>query len=335
VKLKRKRGLLGRLFAGEYYEAIWGIDRVVAKIHKVTLSSDYTYDDFKRNIGGLKDAGDDSWTMPNYDKKYIRKIKNAYLHICMIPTKRYMPYSYLHIVPNEDISAQGYKELLNDLYDKLPNQTVSRIEYAMDFFCHTPSDVQCLFGALKKCTYIPWGRRSFSKGGDPILGGTDRINFIHYLGSNYKIYERGRDESARKYSSMLQSTRNKNNRKWVLSDTDRVRFEYSAPRVVLDKKFHINSIADFTRNPKFSDAFNGKYNFVEFRNRRLPVFYDGYYRRDQNGYSGAIMTEMLDRKRKEEIINITQYVHDFKPLQGIKDLIDTAIVEFNERWFDS
>ncbi len=266
---------------------------------------------------------------------YVINQANYQINFFLFPLKSFLPPIQIEIHPRGDISLSDHKAFLVWLNKSIPGLTVSRIEYAIDQRCKSPSDVENLFWIELKSLYVPYQKTVRFFGGEKIeavgFGKKSRTNLTCWVGpqgeedeieceenealeeenkkyAKYKFYERGNDE-------------NKKNGGWTFDNINRVRLEHTANREELVRN-GILTLTDFVRNPKFFTINKNIWHFKRFKNSKRLI---------QDWESGKpfqieYVSDSVDVK------NRFKYIEDVPQLSRLKsDLID-QMKKFDIEW---
>jgi len=278
--------------------AVSKIKRVRAFIHRLRLSSDYTYKDINQNLCGLAIKQNNGKKMSNYEFISYGHLEDGKITVYSYYTIAGMPMSFL---TTSDVS----RKLLTAIYKALPNWNVSNVEYTIDLFCADQQHVADLFYLLRKNMYFPRGKITSTKGGR--LDGVDIIrttNAVYQVNYNsksryIKIYERGDDKDKK-----VSAERKKGY--WSHKDCNRVRIEftYKRPRLKLKSPCTLQQLlSDTNMIQLLGDSQNKRIiqeiNFKNFKqNRGLPSPYDTYPSKDNKGHNECFQEELIQAKKR-------------------------------------
>jgi hypothetical protein len=316
-------------------KTIGNIQRIKPFIHKVKFSSQqYDYGDYQNQIGRLQIASPEyNHQIPNYRKAAFRQMKHGRIVVYFDPLIPGMPLTY--IMP----SSAEFK-LLYELYKKMPDLSLSYIEYTIDLFCKNHFEVADLFYVLRKNIYFPWANNTITRGGR--LTGIDlnrTTNALFQVNAQsrtryLKIYERGNDENKK-------FTPKRNIGRWNHKDCDRVRIEYVYKKNKLNKKgpYSLKNLfedVNFLQIIGLDKKTEGRKSINEIRfkkfkeHRDLPQYWDDY-KAETNNKSNCFI-ETYIHSRKNGIANVNQYIEDHDHFNALKREIDNKIIKYNKKW---
>ncbi|MCB2168869.1 MAG: hypothetical protein KQI78_14510 [Deltaproteobacteria bacterium] len=333
-ELRRKLPQLKRRVAESQISSLVGgwIRAIEPKLHVLRFSSSYRYDDLKERLGRLKKDVDYISEEKRYKDRYIRNFKHFSLYCLINPTEKYLPNSYIEFHPKTS-RPSDYKKVVNELKEKLPDLTISKIEYAIDLICY-PQDSSCnpvqyVFDMLRYYIYFPYKRNAktlpddtFSLSNEPInISRSFKLETEEPEDDEVKIYERGTDESKNESGG------------WDIEDADRVRIEYTCCRKNLKNKLGLDTIEDLLECSMFSEAVENLFRFVEFKHgTHLPKLGDPYTVEDESGYAGTFHYEFKHAKEQGVVKNIAQNVFDVPHFEPLMDTIASKTDEFDSEW---
>ena len=297
--------------------------RINTFIHKVVLSGLW---------GNLQDDYNRLWTvfdgpfvdetfvptkrMPSYRTRWIKQSPEFQTNIYIYPTRGRPPF-LIEIIPTEQATLNDWKKFLQFIHLWFPNLKVSMVDYAIDEHCYDFKAAEKLFQIQLKYLFIPYQRSVNFLGGDLVhYGDRTMMNTVCRIG-DVKLYERGPD-------------RKKNGDGWIMSDVDRVRLEYSAPRGALVRR-GISDIADLIRYPRFFETNKNIYKFMNFKgSKKLPMLGQEYTTPDENGYVGCFQSEVIGHRQK--VKNISHYMENTEGLETLKSALQNAMRRFDLEW---
>jgi hypothetical protein len=323
VKARRK------LFKKQLIQRTWeflrrgllhDIEKIEARLHKIKVSGDYSYNQLNSIIGPLKI--DENFIPekrhPYYRTKMMKNVSNFNLNVFINPVD-YVPACQIEIKPKSDLSIDTHQSFLIWLDELFPELNSSLVEYAVDLFCEDSSSVQHLFRSLRNTLYTPYQRDAKLIGGNFGKHGK-RMNYTYHLGEDKKVYERGDDDK-------------KEDDGWSEDDLGRVRLEYTARREPL-KRLNIYTLSDLIRAPKFYEINSRKWYFRRFvKSDKLPKPWEAYTAEDENGNIGSFHKEYLEQKKTRK--NISQYTENVAIMSDLREALLEAMIEFDKRWEES
>jgi hypothetical protein len=292
-------------------------------LHKITLNSSWdTFLEDNRsiqNIWGnlyLNPSFVPAQRMPSYNEQYIKK-GTIYDVIIFKDPASLQPPLRIEIIPHEKCSALELKISLSKIAERMPDLSVSSVEYTTDIFCYSPQAVEMLFKDVVKFIYVPYKRASGFLNDDQDFEWGDTVRINRVFRSNPKVYERGPDTKKR-------------NGQWIYPDMDRVRLEHTLNREKLSK-YNIKTLADLIRNPKFYEINKDVYQFRCFeKSNVLPKPWQKYTAAYFYGNCSSLCLEM--RERRGSVKGINQYVRDFRPLNTLLAGIHDSMKKFDSEW---
>jgi hypothetical protein len=298
-------------------------------IDRIAFSGNYKRGDLEAVFGKLKE--DEKYVpekrMPAYDKKLIRDMK-GFLLIFFVKPNKARPLVYLEVFPKENCQISDWQNLLKKLSAAFPKLIVSGIEYAIDLFCTNKGNTGLLFWVLMRYLYIPSisrkGKVYFfcEKGNEKeinTLQGADyKVNFVHRIGRDIRVYERGSDRDKKKGA-------------WLRENLDRIRLEKCIRRNRLIK-YGIHRPNHVLESPKFLEVNERVWRFKTFaHSRKLPKEWEDYQTKDSKGNSGILMLEILNKRK--EVKNILQCLKDQEDLRiGLRGKILEGLKKYDEEW---
>jgi len=225
----------------------------------------------------------------------------------------------IEILPKELASIDNWKGLLKTIHYCLPDMKVTAVDYTIDQFCYDFRSAERLFQCLYRHLYIPHQRETFIYGGNLTqFGNRTRMNMVCRMG-NIKFYERGPDQKKKI-----------NDGWWIMEDVDRVRFEYSASRIVL-KKRGISVVGDLIEHPNFFEINKNIYKFRCFEgSKKLPTIGQGYGLPDDNDNYGIFQCQLTAQRKN--VTNIAHYVKEVKAFAVLKVALQNAMKNFDTEW---
>jgi hypothetical protein len=254
--------------------------------------------------------------MPHYAKRWIQRTPEFQINIYANPTAHRPPF-LIEINPAEQATLNDWKELLKSMHLWFPSLKVSTVDYAIDEHCHDFKAAEMLFRAQLRHLYIPYQRSVNFLGGDLVHFGDETMMNTVCRMNDVKMYERGPDTK-------------KKGDGWTMANVDRVRFEYSAPRLVL-VNHGISVIADLIRHPQFHAINKDIYNFKHFKgSNKLPKLGQDYTMPDKNGNVGCFQLEVIGNRHK--VKNIAHYMEDVEEFEALKSALHNAMETFDFEW---
>jgi hypothetical protein len=299
------------------------IAHVEAKLDRIRVFGRYDYSEISNKLGPL--ATDQTLTSEkrnkNYDTKVIKEIKDFpdfFLTVLINNKKPFSPQCSIEIHPRNDVPLKAHKAILAWLNTRLPNLSVSKVDYVVDQFCVDHVGATILFWVDRRCFHLSYRKKG------KILGDhtnqKDRSRSLGYkIGRYHRVYERG-TESKRQ------------GKDWFLKDVDRVRLEHTANRMKL-RKYGINTLDDLIDNPRFSVLNLHRWRFMQFlKLRKLPKFWQPHSTKEQSGHTGSFKLEAIHSRRKAE--NVAEYITNYKELVRIESRVNSAMKLFDLEWYN-
>jgi len=309
-----------RLSLRHVNQALAGIERVSAHIHRVKLSARVELKEVLSVLGkGKSYLSDDnkSHFMSKYNRSSYHVLSGYPVTLYSIPKQKFRPSCIMFLTQHD-------QDVLYTISKKIPSINVSSAEYAIDLFCKDKSSVSILFYVLRRYMYFPYRSLTSTVGGK--FSGLDverSTNCAYYVWQravgkkDIVVYERGRDSDAKA-------------KVWPYEKIDRVRIEFLARTQKL-KQLKINKLAKFVENNKFSDVVNKRFRFCVFKNSDiLPGFGDDYSIEDAQGNIESFQEAVAMARSNTR--NINQYIKQFVELDKLKEKIDVSCQEAEAAW---
>lgn len=328
--------------------ALSGITKIDSFLHQIRLSSDrWGYQELQDYFPGQLcqlEPNDNrhKGQRGKFDRAALFHLPKTRKQIKIIynPPHSFYPYSMFFI------TQPTVEELLElDLCFSLGSTghlKFSSIEYTTDYYCKSSTDVGNLFYVLRRNYYCPYAKRTKTIGREfdgyshsQNYSATRKSNVLYFINFSkegarnrklIKFYERGADNF-------------KKDNKWGHQFCDRVRFEVTARKTLLNH-LGIKTIPHLLANPHFSNLIfphNGRslFQFRMFRERSYrryspPSIHQNYY----NSASDETFESFLEESfyAKQQGFDLSNSI---APYDGLNSLIrDTkqSIKEFEEDW---
>ena len=216
---------------------------------------------------------------------------------------------------------------LSNIYNRLRELKITRLEYAVDLFCRDPDAVTDLLWLIRRYLYAPNAFQTSMVGGE-FFGYQDYArlkNAVYYIwkgkstGKHIKAYERGPD------SKRISGTQT-----WDHNDVDRVRIEFKLKRIAIAHKYGLSTLKQLLMNPQAASIASEYVQFKNFKfSRKLPQDWEDYLSKDENGNTESFIQEVLSAK-DSNVKNIIQYIEDNKTMDGLKRRIIEAAEHFDK-----
>jgi len=311
-----------------------GITKIEARLHRIILFGDYSYEHLEKKLGKLKeDEAFDRKRMPRYHGSALRWFEKNKLTIFHTRIKN---------APECRIEFNfSSPEWLMLLCEKLPKLKISSIEYAVDIFCGNPHQVADLFYLLLHYMYFTYKTVKVQHFGGSFYGYDEKeyqrgenagFRFGEIENNHVKIYERGDDENRQK------NGKEKTPRPWYHDDVDRVRVEFTFRRKYLLKNGP-DELKDLKVHPEFEHRICRMFQFKVFkRPGKLPEeIEENYWYKDEKGkkVSREIIQEVYIHANKSGMKNPRQYLKNAKGFKALKRKLTLAMQEFDGDWVES
>ena len=299
--------------------ALGSIQRVEAKIHRIRLSGNYTYQEIEQAIGRMKvvDQFDHEnrqrgYQQPKYRNRAYLQMEEKHLTVFFDRSEPFLPRCIIE-------TSEPTKTTLRRLAEGLPGLKVSKQEHASDLIIGCDEEVVgILYRALLRYVYVPYARNAISWH-DRLTSGTTRMNCTFAVVGKMRLYERGPEEL-------------KNGRGWDREDLDRVRLEKIVRKRKDQEPSKLILLEDLVENGpglvKTAESFEFK-KFAE-RSRGLPKEWEGYHEKDRNGNCGAFMLEHLANRSR--VANIWKATEKSRMFNQLKEMLITAAENFEHSW---
>lgn len=234
-------------------------------------------------------------------------------------------------------------EALIELSRRVPELTVSYVEYAIDFMCEESKFVPYVHGLLRRYLRFPGYTGPVYAAGTPFIGGDDdRVeNSVSYFSNTgkkpnaVKIYERGPD-----------STKQWKDGKpwWHMDDVDRVRLEFifSKERGGYHlRKHRLKDFGYFAICPEMEKMLEGRFQFCVFKEKKYkeagrlrgkpyPLESDHYYELDDSGGIESFHLEYLEAEKRG--VNARMYCIEARSMAPLMRMIRQALARYDESW---
>ena len=259
VQRRRKRQLLERQLKSINSIATTYIQKIEAKIHRVTITGNCELDKMEEVIGQL-DPNHDYYHSEDKDyHKMSETVWNGFnFQVFTEPSRQYKPKMKVQFTPPDGISAKEHKAHLLNLSNIFNNFSLSIVEFAVDIYQKDRQLVDTLFWVLKKYLFIRKKRIP------PILyqntelsedtSTEETTNKTYKVSTFTKIYERGDDEE-------------KENEGWKDNSINRVRLEHTSERAEL-LGYGLNLFKDLLADCKFVEINGEIWKFKKFDDSR-------------------------------------------------------------------
>ena len=198
--------------------ALGGITEIKVLIHNSEFFGFYKLRELHESLG--KGIEIESSAYPRYPrKKCVQRPTGKVTH-------HFKPKKYGYGPSCIIATNKSTFEHLHNIYKRLPELNITRVEYAIDLYCKTPEAVADLFYLVRRYLYRRNAKRTSMEGGK-FYGWQDWLNdfrernAVYYIwtgkksGKHIKVYERGPD-----------SKRINGTEEWHHKDVDRVRIEF-------------------------------------------------------------------------------------------------------------
>ena len=277
---------------------------VEAKLHKISVSGPYTYEQLVEALGPIHQGLIDPPHMPGYHQEYYRQMHYGFkLAIFLVPVTRRRPRCFIHILPPNSATPSKYKKILTLINDAPPSLKRS-VEYTLDI-CHLdPQFLRALYAALKMFIWVPRssitesksikGRKARRKAKIWINGETQDETLTT---AGFRIYERESGGNLR------------------------IRLERSVVRRDGLSKKGPNKLIDLLKSAHFYKWNGGKYKFGYFVGRHFPKYFQPF----QTDWFHC--DRELLREAGKKVITTT-----FLPLEPIRVKLEESMKEFDRQW---
>jgi hypothetical protein len=300
--------------------ALQGITEIRALIHRSDFSGVYKLGVLNSRLGKGKPIENSAY--PRYPRKCCVQLRTGKV------TRHFKPEDYGFGPSCMLTTNDSTFDHLYNIFNRLHNLKITRLEYAIDLYCETPAAVSDLFYLLRRYLYVRNAFKTSMRGGK-FYGWKDSrdknaVFFIimgKHSGKHIKVYERGLDRLA-----------SSNQIGWSHDKVNRVRIELKLQRKAISKKYEIDTLKDLLIDPKFADIASEYIHFMNFKfSSKLPQDWDDYVSEDKNGNSESFMQEVLSA-RSSDLKNILQYVEENQRMKALKEMIMDAVVKFDRKF---
>jgi hypothetical protein len=337
-------------------QALSGITKIKPFFHRMILSS-------RLNYHSLEDCFPGAIRQPNNSTEIAKShtggfYKNAgwlwlpltekKLTIYYNPTKGFFPASRISIT---DPSIENLIELETTTSKDYLRSVLqfASIEYTIDFYCNSPTDVGNLYYVLRRHYYCPHAKRTVLLGGEfsgyspeqdySLQRDTNSVFLINFSqkpssrpSKKIKFYERGDDSKKMSHEKF-----------WQHDVCDRVRFEVTFTTKLLREQ-NISCVYNFLVNPKFfklifpSDRIRPQllFQFKRFQNRNYrkyvpPSCNEVYYHSDAEKHSfECFIEETLYAKNQD--LDLSNCLENYAGLDGLVTRTKKAVIGFETSW---
>ncbi len=135
-----------------------------AGLSRIRVFGRYDPAEISRALGELEN--DETFVpenrVSNYDTKIIRNINGVpdlYLTVVVNHKRPFAPQSSLEIHFDKDKSMKYLKSFLVWLNEKLPNLSISKVEYFVDQFCMNHNGATVLFWIASRCLHLSYRKK--------------------------------------------------------------------------------------------------------------------------------------------------------------------------------